>query len=215
MAGWRRATQSIAKQGGSQLKRKLIEVVIEGITPLLMNRFHEEAQQKTEGGTSMAVNGDRGTPREQAAPKVYADAKGRPMIPGPNIFSCIVETGKYHKVGKKQVTTGRSSLIPAGISVMEIEAPLSHPKGETPAWEVDSRPIVNPATKGRRLSHRPRFDEWRVGFTLDVDAGMFDPKFVRQLVDDAGTRVGLGDFRPDRKGPFGKFKVVKWEMVDA
>ncbi len=41
---------------------------------------------------------------------------------------------------------------------------------------------------------------------------MFDPKFIRQLVDDGGQRVGLGDFRPDRKGPFGKFKVVYWHV---
>jgi hypothetical protein len=87
--------------------------------------------------------------------------------------------------------------------------------GEPAEWEVDSRPIVNPSTKGRRLTHRPRFDRWRVTFTLEVDAAMFDPKFVRQLVDDAGTRIGLGDFRPDRKGPFGKFKVVRWDVIDV
>lgn len=197
------------------MKRKHITVTIEGVTPLLCNRFHEEAQQKVEGGTAMTVNGDRGTPREQADPKVYRDSAGKPVIPGPNLFSCLIEAGKYHKVGKKQVTTGRSSLIPAGISVLEIEAPLVDAEGAPAEWEVDSRPIVNPATKGRRLTHRPRFDVWRVSFTLEVDAGMFDPKFIRQLVDDAGSRIGLGDFRPDRKGPFGKFKVARWDVVDV
>ncbi len=34
---------------------------------------------------------------------------------------------------------------------------------------------------------------------------------VRALVDDAGKKVGLGDYRPERKGPFGKFVVTKWE----
>lgn len=197
------------------MKRKQIKVTLRGETPLLMNRFHEEAQQKVEGGRAMAVNGDRGTPREQATPKVYSDPKGRPVIPGPNFFSCLVEAGKYHKVGKKQVTTGRSSLIPAGLSVSEIESHVLGEDGKPAAWEVDSRPIVNPATKGRRLTHRPRFDDWGVTFTLDVDVAMFDPKFIRQLVDDAGMRVGLGDFRPDRKGPFGKFKVSQWDVVDV
>lgn len=197
------------------MKRKQISLTIEGTTPLLMNRYTEAAMEKAESGTAMSVVGDRGTPREQAAPKVYLDSKGRPVIPGPNLFSCIMEAGKYHKVGKKQVTTGRSSLIPAGISVTEIESPLLGPDDKPAAWEVDSRPIVNPATRGRRLCHRPRFDAWRVSFVLDVDAGMFDVKFVRQLVDDAGVRVGLGDFRPDRKGPFGKFKVVRWDVVDV
>ena len=197
------------------MKRKTIQITIEGITPLLMNRFTEEAQQGAEGGTSVAVRGDRGTPREQADPKVYRDTKGRPVLPGPNFFSCLVEAGKFHKVGKSKVTTGRSSLVPAALSVNEIDSPLLGADDKTAAWEVDSRPIVNPATKGRRLAHRPRFDVWRVSFSLDLDAGMFDPKFVRQLVDDAGARVGLGDFRPDRKGPFGKFKVVRWDVIDV
>ena len=37
-----------------------------------------------------------------------------------------------------------------------------------------------------------------------------DPALVRDLVDNAGGKVGLGDFRPDRKGPFGKFKIIHW-----
>lgn len=197
------------------MKRKQVQVTIEGVTPLLMNKFTDEAMAKADSGTAMAVVGDRGTPREQATPKVYTDSKGRPVIPGPNIFASIMQAGVYHKAGKKQITTGRSSLIPAAMSVIEIEAPVLGADDKPASWEVDTRAIVNPATKGRRGCHRPRFDVWRASFTLDVDAGMFDIKLVRTLVDDAGTRVGLGDFRPDRKGPFGKFKVVRWDVTDV
>jgi len=31
------------------------------------------------------------------------------------------------------------------------------------------------------------------------------------VVDDAGVRVGLLDFRPERKGSFGRFMVVEWK----
>ncbi len=196
-------------------RMKEISITIEGTTPLLMNRFTEEAQMKASGGTSLSIVGDVGTPREQAIPKVYTDKVGVPVVPGPNIFSCLIEAGKFHKIGKSKVTTQRSSMVPAGMAVLEIECPVLNRDGKTAAWEVDSRPIVNPATKGRRLCHRPRFDEWQVTFTLQVDVGMFDPKFVRQLLDDAGQRIGLGDFRPDRKGPFGKFKVIRWQIQEA
>lgn len=189
------------------MKRMAIAVEISGITPLLMNRFHEAAQLQVDKGTSMTVNGDRGSPREQAEPKVYANATGAPVIPGPNFFACLVEAGRFHKVGKRQVTTGKSSLVPAAVSVMEIDSVVMPSN-----WEVDSRPVVNPSTRGRRLCHRPRFDEWKTHFTLDVDTDMFDPKFIRQLVDDGGLRIGLGDYRPDRKGPFGRFKVTSWEV---
>ena len=183
----------------------IINVKIKGVTPLLMNRFTEEAEAKVSSGTSTVAIGKKGTPREQAAKKCYTDAEGNLYIPGPNIFSCLIQAGKFHKVGKSKVTTTKSSLIPAGMAVREIVCPLG-----TKDFEVDSRSVVIPATGGRIMAHRPRLDEWILGFTLEVDDSMFSPDFVRLLVDDAGRKIGLGDFRPDRKGPFGKFTVTEW-----
>jgi hypothetical protein len=47
-----------------------------------------------------------------------------------------------------------------------------------------------------------------------VDTDFLPIKLFRDLVDAAGKRVGLGDFRPDKKGPFGKFVVVSWVVDD-
>lgn len=184
-----------------------IHVEISGTSPLLMNRFTEQAEIKVSSGISAVAVGSKGTPREQARGKAYSDADGNLYIPGPNIFACLIQAGKFHKTGKSKVTTTKSSLIPAGISVREIVCPLN-----TKEFEVDSRSVVIPATGGRIMAHRPRLDEWRLEFTLDVDETMFAPDFVRLLVDDAGTKIGLGDFRPDRKGPFGKFAVTSWKI---
>jgi hypothetical protein len=84
------------------------------------------------------------------------------------------------------------------------------PSGGDVIWEVDSRSVVIPSTGGRIMAHRPRFDKWKLAFTVEYDSGMFSPSLVRMLLDDAGRRVGLGDFRPARKGPYGKFVIVKW-----
>ena len=43
-----------------------IQVTIEGVTPLLMNRFTDEAEVSTTSGHSPAFHGgSRGTPRDQ------------------------------------------------------------------------------------------------------------------------------------------------------
>lgn len=187
----------------------LIAVRIEGQTPLLMNRFTEAAQAKVATGTSTAItSGTRGLPREQAAPKVYLNDAGKPIVPGPNVAACIVAAGEHVKAGRSKLSTKKSSLIPAGITLLEPELPI------TPAaWEVDSRSVVIPATGGRVMCHRPRFDKWALGFTLDVDETMFSEQLVRELVDLAGKRIGLGDFRPARRGPFGRFAVVSWKKT--
>ncbi len=185
-----------------------IKVTIQGVTPLLMNRFTEQNEIKVSSGLSGVHVGGKPAPREQAKQKAYMDEEGNLFLPGPNLFSCLIQAGTFHKSGKSKVTTMKSSLIPAGMCVMDIVCPLNSTE-----FEVDSRSVVIPSTGGRIMCHRPRLDKWSLSFTLDIDTEMFSPQFVRLLVDDAGRKIGLGDFRPARKGPFGKFVVVGWEEV--
>lgn len=195
-----------------------ISVEIQGASPILMNRFTDGNAAQVSAGTSSAIKvNEKGTPRQQAEPKLYLTGDGKPMIPGPNVFSGITAAGKFHKAGRKQITTGRSSLVPAGVQVEELECLLVDPfKPDAQIqWEVDSRSVVIPSTGGRIMCHRPRFDAWKLPFTLIVDGKMFDEALVRALVDDFGSKIGLGDWRPDRKGPMGRFNVTKWQREVA
>jgi hypothetical protein len=146
------------------------------------------------------------SPREEAAGRAYADDKGQLYLPGANLFAALIAAGVFHKIGRRQVTTRDTSLIPAGVTIEELVCPLG-----TDHFEVDSRSVVNQTTRGRIMCHRPRLDKWRVSFTLDVDTTVFDPRLVRAVLDDAGKKIGVGNFRPARKGPFGKFVVVAWD----
>jgi hypothetical protein len=186
-----------------------ILVTIRGVTPLLMNRFTEAAEVSVSGGHSPTSRGDKGTPREQAQATAYRKDDGELYIPGPNIFASIIDAGKFHKTGKSKVTTQRSSLIPAGVQVEELVVPLG-----TKDFEVDSRRVVIPSTGGAIMKHRARIDEWECTFTLDVDTEIFTTKLVRLILDDAGKKIGLGDYRPARRGPFGKFVVVEWAEIE-
>ena len=138
---------------------------------------------------------------------------GLPMIPGPNMYRSIIDAGRFHKAGREKITTGKSSLVPAGIWLRELDCKLTNPENTSPSWEVDGRRVVNPSTGGAMMCYRARFDHWRLSFTLDVDNQMFAENLVRNLVDDAGQKIGLGDFRPSRKGPFGRFKVITWRKA--
>jgi hypothetical protein len=56
---------------------------------------------------------------------------------------------------------------------------------------------------------------WSFDFDLlvneeDVSAKAFP--ILRAIVEDAGRRVGLGDFRVGKNGPFGKFVIESWEV---
>ena len=186
---------------------KTFEITIEGTTPLLCNRFTDE--KTTGNGGSGVYQNDRGTPREQAEIKLYRGADDKTLvIPQPNIFSCIICAGKYFKAGRTKITTMKSSLIPACVEIEGIAIPIEHNE----PWSVDSRPVRSPATGGRMMCHRPSFEDWKLSFVATLDEEIISAKLFREVVDAAGKRVGLGDFRPDCKGPFGKFVVTRWEI---
>ncbi len=185
---------------------KHLHVVIEGITPLLVNKFTDAAQLSATNGSTAAYKG-AANPKEEAFSRLHLDEEGRPIMPQPNIFRSIMEGGRFFKAGKTKVTTQRSSLIAACLSFDDIYYPIQS-KG---SWAVDSRPIRNPATGGRLLRYRPVFFDWRIAFSMTLDDEIVPVPLLREIVDTAGKRIGLGDFRPDCKGPFGKFLVVEWK----
>lgn len=184
-----------------------IKLQIEGITPLLCNRFTDEAQMSASNSTRISTIGDKGSPRAQAVQKLYIGHDNKPIIPGPNMFRCLIEAGKFFKAGKSKVTTQKSSMLPACVSILDIEIPVQSKE----SWDVDTRAVRIPSTGGRILAHRPCFNDWRLAFEIELDTDLMSAKLLREIVDAAGKRIGLGDYRPDCKGPFGKFVVSHWE----
>jgi hypothetical protein len=189
-----------------------IKVSIQGKTPLLCNRFTDEAQMSATSGTSLATVGSKGTPLEQAEKCLYVSAHdGALIIPQPNLFRCLLDAGKFFKAGKSKVTTQKSSLISACLELNEVEYPIGHDE----PWTVDTRSVRIPATGGRILRHRPCFYDWRLSFVAELDDTVISLELFRDIVDKAGSAIGLGDFRPDCKGPFGKFRVTHWDASQS
>ena len=62
--------------------------------------------------------------------------------------------------------------------------------------------------RNRILRTRAKFDEWGATFVLDVDDELVDQEQLETWLDIAGRRIGLGDWRPEKSGQFGRFKVT-------
>lgn len=187
-----------------------VKIRIEGISPLLVHAIPQSLLFPDPGGKQV-YTGAKPTPREEADASLYkATVKGKdiPVIPGQNLFKCLIEGGKFHKIGRSKVTTRDSSLVPAAITLLDMVIPIEF---EAP-WEVHSQMITNQNTGGKVPCHRPRFDDWALEFELQVDADFMNINLIRLIVDDAGKKIGLGSRRPERKGPFGKFVVTQWKV---
>ncbi len=175
---------------------KQVSVTIEGLSALLMHAF---PMQKI---TAL----EKKTPEEQAEYAAYRDPDSEELyIPGVAVQRGLIAAATYSK-GK-----GRASLqkpVAAGVFVSPERLLLA-----TKEYIVDARSVVIPATKGRIIRYRPRLDNWRVSFEIEFDDELITGDQLRTVVDDCGKRVGLLDFRPACKGPFGRFVVIEWNKV--
>lgn len=147
---------------------------------------------------------DKRTREEQAELAAYRDPDTKELyVPSTALQRALVGAAAYSK-GK-----GRASLQKQAAAAIFV-SPERISLG-TKDYEIDSRPVVVPATRGRVVRHRPKLEAWQLGFEIEYDDSLLTERQLRQIVDDAGSRVGLLDFRPEHKGPFGRFMVTEWK----
>lgn len=191
-----------------------VKIKIEGSSPMLQNAMTEDTLQGLWTPDKKAKTAGRPLPRDHANSRVYKDDKGRPYIPGVNLMACLIAAGVFLRAdGKRQFSTAKSSILPGLITLEESAILLFDRDGEQAKWEVDMRRGVNPNGNEAVAVVRPRFDSWTMTFHLLINEDQVPESKIRDLVDIAGRSIGLGDFRPARKGTFGRFKVVAWKRV--
>lgn len=197
----------------------LIQVKCRGTSPLLMNRMSEDTLEglRTKVKKPKAKDiGKTSTRREDAEPKVYLSKSGAPIIPGENLMSCLIAAGVFIRLdAKRQVSTGKATLLPGLMTLLDVQLPVVDPDtGKAAEWDPDTRKGTNPNGNEAVCIVRPRFDRWAFTAKIEIDDHEIGENAVRDLWDKAGRRIGLGDFRPSRKGIFGQFVVEEWTRIE-
>src|SRR5262245_6775739 len=127
-------------------------VGLEGVTPLLMHRFPLEPIEAL----------DKQPPDKQAEYAAYRDPDTNDLyVPAIAVQRALVAAAAYSK-GKGRATLAK----PAAACVLVWPERLTL---GTQTFELDARAVVVPATRGRVVRYRPRFDKWKIDFTLEWD----------------------------------------------
>ena len=180
---------------------KKFEVEITGTTPLLQNKPEEYGfdQQWVEKQASEDWE-------QEALKKIYRDAEGTIYQPGDHLWRNLIEAGK--KIKMKGAGKATYSKIFGSMASIEPDAiPHQHPE-----FEIFKKLVVIPSTKGRIMRYRPMFKKWKLTFNV-----LFEDEIPQAVVKEAfeigGKYSGIGDWRPEKKGVFGKFQVTSFKEV--
>jgi len=127
------------------------------------------------------------------------DIKGF-YIPSDNIERTILEGAKKNRLGKD---------FAAALFCVEPEIPVEHAlKGKSKDQiYADERYQIRKGVKiqqSRVISVRPMVPTgWTISFAVEFDESILNPSQVEKAMQEAGSLVGLGDWRPK----FGRFIV--------
>ena len=60
---------------------------------------------------------------------------------------------------------------------------------------------------------RARFDQWAATILVEVDPELVDRDQLLRWLDIGGRRVGVGDWRPEKSGQYGRYEVEDIEPL--
>ena len=175
---------------------------IKGLCDLLQHRFDESKLTKPtkKTGDKFLTEAEK---KEVAKQFLYVDNKGKICQPASHIEGTMLKASTNFKMQGKGKQSYKEIVKGAVFVFPEL---IVH---ENQKWEVDSRSVVNPTTRGRSMCYRPRLSNWSLKFTMEVNDDRADEEVIKQILEHAGAHVGIGAYRPR----FGRFEVTKFTKV--
>lgn len=175
-----------------------IRVTLKGETPLLMNRLSIE--KLSTKSRNIMKEYDVQADAADSAYMAEIDGVKQLYVPMECIYSMIIYSAGMHKVKKRSAR----SFVAGGIRIVPEKIPLG-----TDQYEVDLRRVV--IQRNSVVRARAKVPDWRASFEIIYDQEILAPEVIYEILVDAGRRVGLLDFRPQRSGWFGTFTVEEFE----
>ena len=140
---------------------------------------------------------------------LWLDESGAPAIPATAIRATIEGGARKQKQGP-QVRGGLVVLRTTFDYDREKYGTNIEKLGRSTQYTV---PVV--VQRSRILRTRAKFDTpWSCTFEVDVDDELIDQSQLLEWLDIAGRQIGLGDWRPEKSGMFGRFTEPNIEKVE-
>lgn len=192
-----------------QIAAETLLVPLVGTTPLIVHRFSEKAKRQMldnmQGRKSPKQAKDPQAEYEAAFYRLGDGGYGFPSLAfkaatvgGARFYSGVTMTAL------KQFMYLRGEVGDDGRALTRIE-------GE-PIMRED---VVTVGRNGSDLRYRPQFSEWRATLEVTYVTSALTRGSVLSLIDAGGMGVGVGEWRPEKDGDFGTYRVDPAREVEV
>lgn len=184
---------------------KQFKITIKGLTPYMQHRMDDQKLEEWEKCRRQIVERPEvsQTDAVRAEYHCYRNADGQCYIPADHIRNSLIGAGTYMKAK----VGGRAKSMKVIVAATFVPTPEQILLPDYDA--IDKRSAVNRNVKARVITIRPKWTDWSAEFTLQVWEPTITTETVTQLINYAGSYVGIGSFRPTNNGMFGRFELTK------
>lgn len=180
---------------------KTITFRIKGTSPLIQHAWSEKGlrQLRMTPAERRKQPKTKRNPEEEASAAMYTLEDGTPALPMLSFKAALISAA-HKDLGIEKTLVRKSVFLPADAYEAGLLAPLD---ASEPVIRED---IVKVGANQTDLRYRPEFREWSCKVTIQIDADLLDEQDLINLVNRAGFSVGIGEWRPEKDGEFGRFE---------
>lgn len=190
-------TETVEEQFVADADIVVAKFQVTGVSSLLMNNPQKMARPATSGRVSKIPE-----PLEEAQQSLYRDEEGTLYLPSIAFRNAFLKAAGMHKIKRYSGKT----IAASSVFNVDSRTPLIHPQtGErlTDQWRIHTvRAVVQSSGVMRS---RPELPEWAALVNFEVITADMQPVILEQWFNEAGRVAGVGDWRPEKTGPHGRF----------
>ena len=189
-----------------QLDVQTVNVKIRGLSPVILHRWSDKAKKEMlDKQMKKTVKKEAKSPEEQFEASVYRLEDGTPAFPADGFKKAMIRGAKQLGLTMTDMRTG---FFVHGEYSQKEDRELVPINGEL---QMREDPVRNEGNKAD-IRYRGQVIEWEATLNITYNAAVVSFDYIVNMLNAAGFGVGVGDWRPERDGIFGRFEVVPGEQ---
>ncbi len=192
-----------------RIAAQTLRVPIRGTAPLIVHNFSEKSKRQMleaqQGKKKMKEARDPKAEYEAAFYRIAreddVDGYGFPVTA---FKSATVGAGRFYGKSVK-MTELRQFIFMRGVLTKADPQQLIEIVGEPEMREDIVR--LGGMSRSADLRYRPEFREWSAVLTVTYVTSSLSQSSVLSLIDAGGLGIGVGEWRPEKRGEFGTYEI--------
>jgi len=207
-------TPTAAPTGGdvvqiARIDAEKLEVPIIGTSPLIVHNFSEKSRRQMlesqQGRKKVKETRDPRVEYEAAFYRIaHEDGTDRYGFPVTAFKAATTGAARFYDKSIT-MTALRQFMFMRGVMTKADSQMLVEITGQPEMREDIVR--LGGASRSADLRYRPMFPEWSCTLTVTYVKSSIDRNSVLSLIDAGGMGIGVGEWRPEKRGEFGTYQV--------